>query len=141
MKANSIAPGVSSQSCASFEGETSPWSSVSSKAATDASVGTAMGRWLAPRGRHRFQALREGQDGEGLRRLGLGARLGHLPQGRQDKRLLIMRLAFGHLPAQAPLDAQKPSLMTGRAHVLFAQLLAVLGPAPPELGQHLGTRP
>jgi hypothetical protein len=52
-----------------------------------------------------------------------------------------MGLAFGYLPAQSLLDAQKPDLMTGRAHVLFAQLGAVLGPAPPELGEHLGTRP
>jgi hypothetical protein len=53
----------------------------------------------------------------------------------------VQGLAFGYLPAQAPLDAQKPDLMTGRAHVLFAQLCAVLGPAPSELGEHLGTRP
>jgi hypothetical protein len=52
-----------------------------------------------------------------------------------------MGCALGQLPAQHLLDAQKPDLMTGRADVRFAQLGAVLGPAPPELGEHLGTGP
>ena len=52
-----------------------------------------------------------------------------------------MRLALGDLPAQDLLDAQKPDVMTGCADVLFTQLGAALGPAPLELGEHLGTRP
>jgi hypothetical protein len=83
----------------------------------------------------------EGKDGESLSRLGLGARIGHLPSCLYSKRLLIMGLALGQLPAQDLLDTQTPDLMNDRAHVRFAQLGAGLGPAPPELGEHWGTRP
>ena len=52
-----------------------------------------------------------------------------------------MRLAFGQLPTQPLLDPQKSHLMACRAPVLFTQLGALHGPAPPELSQDLRTGP